>query len=145
MPLYPLKGYSLTVPLADDDRMAPAISVTDYERRIVYARVGVLRIAAMVDIGGGDAQIDPERIALLKRQVHEAFPAWTCASHTLGRTAAGHAKGKPLIGRSPAADNLWLNIGQGALGFTLACGSAALLSAQMGGLELPLDPAPFRP
>ena len=35
---------------------------------------GVLRIAAMVDIGGGDAQIDPERIALLKRQVHEAFP-----------------------------------------------------------------------
>ena len=80
MPLYPLKGYSLTVPLADDDRMAPAISVTDYERRIVYARVGgVLRIAAMVDIGGGDAQIDPERIALLKRQVHEAFPAWTCA------------------------------------------------------------------
>ena len=75
VPLYPLKGYSLTVPLADDDHMAPAISVTDYERRIVYARVGgVLRIAAMVDIGGGDAQIDPERIALLKRQVHEAFP-----------------------------------------------------------------------
>ena len=63
------------MPLADDDHMAPAISVTDYERRIVYARVGgVLRIAAMVDIGGGDAQIDPERIALLKRQVHEAFP-----------------------------------------------------------------------
>ena len=59
VPLYPLKGYSLTVPLADDDHMAPAISVTDYERRIVYARVGgVLRIAAMVDIGGGDAQID---------------------------------------------------------------------------------------
>ena len=134
------------MPLADDDRMAPAISVTDYERRIVYARVGgVLRIAAMVDIGGGDAQIDPERIALLKRQVHEAFPAWTCARPYLGRTAAGHAQGKPLIGRSPAADNLWLNIGQGALGFTLACGSAALLSAQMGGLELPLDPAPFRP
>ena len=50
-----------------------------------------------------------------------------------------------LIGRSPAADNLWLNVGQGALGFTLACGSAALLTAQMGGLELPLDPAPFRP
>ena len=39
VPLYPLKGYSLTVPLADDDHMAPAISVTDYERRIVYARV----------------------------------------------------------------------------------------------------------
>ena len=147
VPLYPLKGYSLTVPLADDDHMAPAISVTDYERRIVYARVGgVLRIAAMVDIGGGDAQIDPERIALLKRQVHEAFPGLDLrqAIPWAGLRPAT-PKGKPLIGRSHAADNLWLNIGQGALGFTLACGSAALLSAQMGGLELPLDPAPFQP
>ena len=135
------------MPLADDDHMAPAISVTDYERRIVYARVGgVLRIAAMVDIGGGDAQIDPERIALLKRQVHEAFPGLDLrqAIPWAGLRPAT-PKGKPLIGRSHAADNLWLNIGQGALGFTLACGSAALLSAQMGGLELPLDPAPFQP
>ncbi|KAG0731584.1 hypothetical protein G6F23_015163 [Rhizopus arrhizus] len=38
VPLYPLKGYSLSVPLSDDDAVAPRISVTDYERRIVYAR-----------------------------------------------------------------------------------------------------------
>ena len=105
----------------------------------------MLRIAAMVDIGGGDAQIDPERIALLKRQVHEAFPGRTCARPFPAGLRPATPKGKPLIGRSHAADNLWLNIGQGALGFTLACGSAALLSAQMGGLELPLDPAPFQP
>ena len=105
------------MPLADDDHMAPAISVTDYERRIVYARVGgVLRIAAMVDIGGGDAQIDPERIALLKRQVRGIPRPGPAPGHSLGRTATGHAQGKPLIGRSRIADNLWLNIGQGALG-----------------------------
>src|SRR3546814_17223605 len=69
VPLYPLKGYSLSVPLAADDDTAPAISVTDSERRIVYARiVRVLRIAAMVDIGSPDADIDPATIALLKRQ-----------------------------------------------------------------------------
>ncbi|MBO1016977.1 D-amino acid dehydrogenase [Achromobacter sp. SD115] len=148
VPLYPLKGYSLSVPLDEDDEsVAPRISVTDYERRIVYARVGgVLRIAAMVDIGSADASIDTARIGLLKRQVHEAFPALDLrqAEPWAGLRPATPT-GKPLIGRSLAADNLWLNIGQGALGFTLACGSAALLTAQMGGLELPLDPAPFRP
>lgn len=147
VPLYPLKGYSLTVPLADDDTVAPRISVTDYERRIVYARVGgVLRIAAMVDIGSNNADIDPARVGLLKKQVLEAFPQLDLrqAIPWAGLRPATPT-GKPLIGRSPAADNLWLNVGQGALGFTLACGSAALLTAQMGGLELPLDPAPFKP
>ncbi|MFQ6722286.1 D-amino acid dehydrogenase small subunit, partial [Bordetella pertussis] len=62
-------------------------------------------------------------------------------SHRLSATPTG----KPLIGASRAADNLWLNIGQGALGFTLACGSAALLTAQMSGLELPIDATPFTP
>lgn len=147
LPLYPLKGYSLSVPLAAGDTTAPTISVTDYERRIVYARIGqVLRIAAMVDIGSPNADIDPARIALLKKQVAEAFPhldlsqavAWA------GQRPATPT-GKPLIGESRVADNLWLNVGQGALGFTLACGSAALLTAQMSGVELPIDASPFRP
>ena len=54
-------------------------------------------------------------------------------------------RGVPLVGRSRAADNLWLNAGQGALGFTLACGSAALLTAQMSSLPLPLDARAFLP
>ncbi|MFU1911603.1 D-amino acid dehydrogenase [Bordetella hinzii] len=147
VPLYPLKGYSLTVPLAPGDKTAPAISVTDYERRIVYARVGqALRVAAMVDIGSRDNAIDPARIALLKRQVAEAFPTLDLSQ---ARPWAGlrpaTPTGKPLIGRARVADNLWLNIGQGALGFTLACGSAALLGTLMSGMEPPIDPLPFQP
>lgn len=147
VPIYPLKGYSLSVPLADDDTSAPSISVTDYERRIVYARIGrVLRIAAMVDIGSRDAKIDPARIALLKEQVHALFPhldldgavAWA------GLRPATPT-GKPIIGNSPAADNLWVNVGQGALGFTLACGSAALLTRLIAGTSTPIDAAPFKP
>lgn len=147
VPIYPLKGYSLSVPLADDDTSAPSISVTDYERRIVYARIGrVLRIAAMVDIGSRDAKIDPARIALLKQQVHALFPHLD-----LDRAVAwaglrpATPTGKPIIGKSPAADNLWVNVGQGALGFTLACGSAALLTSLIAGTSTPIDAAPFKP
>lgn len=147
VPIYPLKGYSLSVPLADDDTSAPSISVTDYERRIVYARIGrVLRIAAMVDIGSRDAKIDPARIALLKQQVHALFPHLD-----LDRAVAwaglrpATPTGKPIIGKSPAADNLWVNVGQGALGFTLACGSAALLTSLIAGTSTSIDAAPFEP
>ncbi|ANN66598.1 D-amino acid dehydrogenase [Bordetella bronchialis] len=146
VPLYALKGYSLSVPLGDDDAAAPSISVTDYERRIVYARIGaMLRMAAMVDIGG-DAGIDERRIALLKRQVGDTFPSLRLDT---ARPWAGQRpampSGKPWIGPSRAACNLWMNLGQGALGFTLACGSAALLTAQMAGIQAPIEPRPFLP
>jgi D-amino-acid dehydrogenase len=147
LPLYPLKGYSLSVPMDEGDETAPQISVTDYERRIVYARIGkVLRIAAMVDIGSPNADIDPARIALLKQQVNEAFPQLDLSkAEPWAGMRPATPTGKPLIGESRVADNLWLNLGQGALGFTLACGSAALLTAQMSGLPLPIDATPFRP
>ncbi len=147
VPLYPLKGYSLSVPITADTADIPAISVTDYERRIVYARLGnVLRIAAMVDIGAKHADVDASRLATLRRQVGEAFPRLdlTRALAWAGVRPATPTS-KPLIGKSRAASNLWLNIGQGALGFTLACGSAALLTAQMSGSALPIDAAPFQP
>ncbi|ALM86895.1 D-amino acid dehydrogenase [Bordetella sp. N] len=146
LPLYPLKGYSLSVPLADESD-GPAISVTDYERRIVYARMGkTLRIAAMVDIGSVDAEIDPRRIALLKQQVAEIFPRLDLDAAVAWAGLRPATPGsKPIIGPSRAAQNLWLNVGQGALGFTLACGSAALLTAQMAGLPTPIDATPFLP
>jgi len=150
-PLYALKGYSLSLPLAAAGRHAPAISVTDYQRRIVYARIGnVLRIAAMVDMGAADdvsaPQPDPARIALLKQQVRDTFPDMAVdeASVWAGLRPAT-PDSKPRIGRSPAAENLWLNLGHGALGFTLACGSAMLLATQMAGNAAPVDPRPFLP
>jgi len=147
VPLYPLKGYSLSVPLQPDEPGAPAISVTDYERRIVYARIGpILRIAAMVDIGSDNAEVDPDRVALLKRQVRESFPALDLESAIpWAGLRPATPTGRPLIGRSRVAENLWLNVGQGALGFTLACGSAALLTALMSGLELPVGAEGFLP
>ncbi|MEJ8863699.1 D-amino acid dehydrogenase [Pseudomonas jessenii] len=133
LPLYPLKGYSLTVPIGAGHR-APDVSITDYDRKIVYARIGKqLRVAAMVDIVGFDPALDPKRLALIKRQAHDTFPnagAYDEAVEWAGMRPATPS-GVPLLGAT-AYRNLWLNLGHGALGFTLACGSGRLLSELIG-------------
>lgn len=143
--LYPLVGYSLSVP--HGGASAPSISVTDYERRTVYARLGdTLRLAAMVGMGVRSDRVDPRRIALLKRQVGELLPQLDlagAASWVGARPAT--PTGLPLVGRTRLASNLWLNTGHGALGFTLACGSAALLAGLMDGDAPAVDPATFQP
>ncbi|WP_338488674.1 D-amino acid dehydrogenase [Pseudomonas trivialis] len=129
LPLYPLKGYSLSVPIGAQHQ-APNVSITDYERKIVYARIGEqLRIAAMVDIVGFDASLEPKRLALMKRQALETFPLAGDYAHAVEWAGMRPATptGVPLIGAS-VYRNLWLNLGHGALGFTLASGSAQLLA-----------------
>ncbi|MCK6188993.1 D-amino acid dehydrogenase [Pseudomonas sp. FP2309] len=129
LPLYPLKGYSLSVPIGAQHQ-APNVSITDYERKVVYARIGEqLRVAAMVDIVGFDAGLEPKRLALIKRQAVETFPAAGDYAHAVEWAGMRPATptGVPLIGAS-VYRNLWLNLGHGALGFTLACGSGQLLA-----------------
>jgi len=146
-PIYGLKGYSLSLPVPQDPALAPRLSVTDYERRIVYARIGgSLRIAAMVDIGNVSAAPTLKRIALLKRQVAEVFPNLPLQhAQPWAGLRPSTPDGRPRIGRCRAASNLWLNVGHGALGFTLACGSAVLLRHLIEGGAPPINPAPFQP
>lgn len=133
LPLYPLKGYSLSVPIGEQ-HAAPKISITDYDRKIVCARIGEqLRVAAMVDIVGFDTGLEPKRLALIKRQASETFPLagdYSQAIEWAGMRPATPS-GVPLIGAS-VYRNLWLNLGHGALGFTLACGSGQLLAELIG-------------
>ena len=131
--LYPLKGYSLSVPIGPQHQ-APSVSITDYDRKIVYARIGEqLRVAAMVDIVGFDARLVPKRLALMKRQALETFPLAGDYGHAVEWAGMRPATptGVPLIGAS-VYRNLWLNLGHGALGFTLACGSGQLLAELIG-------------
>ena len=140
LPLYPLKGYSLSVPIGPQHQ-APNVSITDYDRMIVYARIGEqLRVAAMVDIVGFDAGLEPKRLALIKRQAVETFPLggdYARAVEWAGMRPATPT-GVPLIGAS-VYRNLWLNLGHGALGFTLACGSGQLLAELIGRHALSID------
>ena len=146
LPLYPLKGYSLTVPIGSEHR-APDVSITDYDRKIVYARIGEqLRVAAMVDIVGFDPAVDPQRLVLIKRQARDTFPdagSYDAAVEWAGMRPATPT-GVPLLGAT-VYRNLWLNLGHGALGFTLACGSAQLLSELIGQQHTSIDLHGFNP
>lgn len=138
LPIYPLKGYSLTAPIRQDD-VAPEISVTDFERKVLYARIGdKLRVAAMVDMVGEDLSLNPKRLDSLTRQVKETMPR--AADYTQITPWAGlrpaTPNSAPIIGATPYA-NLWLNVGHGPLGFTFACGTASLLADLMRGKAPP--------
>ena len=130
LPLYPVKGYSLTAPIRAGD-CAPQVSVTDFERKILYARIGDrLRVAAMADLVGEDLSLQAGRIDSLVRQVRQTMP--DAADYAQVETWAGlrpsTPDGAPMIGATRYA-NLWLNVGHGALGFTFACGSARMLAS----------------
>lgn len=129
LPVYPLKGYSLTAGIATAHR-APELSITDYERKIVYARLDQqLRVAAMVDIVGYDETVDAHRLDSMRRQALETLPQaadYATAVEWAGMRPATPT-GVPIVGAS-AYRNLWLNLGHGALGFTLACGSGERLA-----------------
>ncbi|WP_153789061.1 D-amino acid dehydrogenase [Pseudomonas sp. EMN2] len=133
LPVYPLKGYSLTAPVTEAHR-APDVSLTDYERKIVYARLGQqLRVAAMVDIVGYDETVDAGRLRSMRRLAGETLPGaadYGQAVEWAGMRPATPT-GVPIIGATKYR-NLWLNLGHGALGFTLACGSGERLARMMG-------------
>jgi D-amino-acid dehydrogenase len=142
LPVYPLKGYSLSLPIKDD-RGAPRISVTDFKRKVVYARIGdELRVAGMADLSGRRAVLDVERVDQLVDEVKAAFPK--ASDFRTLRPWCGMRpatpKGTPVIGATPHA-NLWLNTGHGALGFTLALATGKIVSDLAAGrpAAVPLD------
>jgi D-amino-acid dehydrogenase len=148
LPMYPLKGYSLTAPIRPH-HLAPNISITDFERKTLYARIGdEMRIAAMVDMVGEDTSIDRRRISSLTRLARESMP--NAADYNQAEAWAGlrpaTPNSAPIIGATPYP-NLWLNVGHGPLGFTFACGSASLLATLMRGKEAPfaLDCLAYKP
>lgn len=140
LPIYPLKGYSLTAPISAQHR-PPEVSVTDFERKVLYARIGEqLRVAAMVDLVGDDPGIDPRRIASLQRAVRAMFPQaadYDRASNWAGLRPATPS-GAPLLGATPVG-NLWLNVGHGALGFTFSFASARIVAELISGRSSPMD------
>ncbi|MEO6278429.1 D-amino acid dehydrogenase [Roseateles sp.] len=139
LPLYPLKGYSLTAPIAAGHR-PPEVSVTDFEKKILYARIGnELRVAAMVDLVGDDLSLDAGRLASLQRSVRATFP--NAADYDRAVPWAGlrpaTPSGAPIVGAS-GVPGLWLNVGHGALGFTFSFATADIVAELVSGRASPL-------
>jgi D-amino-acid dehydrogenase len=142
LPIYPLKGYSLSLPIADE-RGAPRISVTDFKRKVVYARIGdELRVAGMADLAGRRCRIDVERVTQLVEEVKAAFPKASDFRelHPWCGMRPATPRGTPILGPT-SHSNLWLNVGHGALGFTLALATGRVVADLAAGRtpKVPLE------
>lgn len=132
--ILPLKGYSITSTLSAQG-VAPTVNVTDSARKVVFARLGDrLRVAGMVEIGHASGEIDPRAIASLRASTESLFPGVVEHAEIAAWSGLRPATptGLPVIGRlRNAPDNVYFNAGHGALGLTLAFGSARRLVSSM--------------
>lgn len=138
LPVYPLKGYSITVDVDSSPGAAPRVNVTDSARKVVFARIGSrLRVAGMAELVGHDASIPATRIETLAEATRAVFPrAGRLESlHPWTGMRPATPTGVPIIGRlaGAAPRNMLFNTGHGALGFTLAFGSAQQIGRDLAG------------
>ena len=129
IPVYPLKGYSITVPLAAGD-VAPQISLSDGAYKLVMSRLGNrLRVAGTAELTGYDTAINAVRCRAIVRRTFELFPQAGRPQEAEFWTGLRPATpgGVPCIGAT-RYPNLYLNTGHGTLGWTMACGSGAAIA-----------------
>lgn len=136
IPVYPLKGYSITLPLsAAEASAAPSVSLTDEAYKIVISRLGNrLRAAGTAELTGYDTSINAVRCGAILRRVRQLFPHLSPTTEVENWAGLRPAtpNNVPLIGRT-RLKNLFLNTGHGTLGWTLSCGSARALSDLISG------------
>ncbi len=129
VPIYPLKGYSLTIPITDPS-MAPQSTIIDETYKVAITRFDQrIRIAGMAQISGFDLSLNPKRRETLEYVTGMLFPHGGDLTQTEFWTGLRPATpdGTPIIGRT-SYRNLFLNTGHGTLGWTMSCGSASYLA-----------------
>jgi D-amino-acid dehydrogenase len=134
LPIYPAKGYSVTIPVADAS-LAHQVSLTDDEYKLVFSRLGDrLRIAGTAELNGYDRDLNRVRCEAIVRRVDALFPGAGDSSQAQFWTGLRPAtpSNVPIIGRS-RLPNLYLNTGHGTLGWTHACGSGKSIARIVGG------------
>lgn len=133
LPVYPVKGYSLTVPLRDPT-IAPVSTVLDETYKVAVTRFdNRIRVGGMAELGGFDLRLNPRRRATLEMVVNDLFPGGDVprASFWTGLRPMT-PDGTPIIGAT-RYPNLFLNTGHGTLGWTMACGSGRLIADMISG------------
>ena len=140
LPVYPAKGYSATIEIADPGR-APTVSLTDEAAKIVISRFGNrLRVAGTAELAGYSTHLNPVRCEALVRRVREFFPDAGHYDKAVFWTGLRPStpSNVPLVGRT-RYDNLFLNTGHGTLGWTMACGSGRALADIISGRAPQVD------
>ncbi|MES2533898.1 MAG: D-amino acid dehydrogenase [Pseudomonadota bacterium] len=128
LPVYPVKGYSLTVPLVDP-AFAPQSTVLDETYKIAVTRFDDrIRVGGMAELGGYDLRLDPRRRATLELVVKDLFPGGDVARASFWTGLRPMTPDSTPIVGATRFPNLFLNTGHGTLGWTMACGSGKLIA-----------------
>jgi D-amino-acid dehydrogenase len=139
-PVYPVKGYSITVPITDAGG-APESTVMDETYKVAITRLGDrIRAGGTAEISGYDLRLHDARRATLEHSVGDLFPRGgdlSRASFWCGLRPMT-PDGPPIIGATRYA-NLYLNTGHGTLGWTMSCGSGRVLADIISGRKPDID------
>ena len=128
LPVYPVKGYSLTVPLVDES-LAPQSTVLDETYKVAVTRFDQrIRVGGMAELSGFDLRLNPKRRATLEKVVTDLFPGGNIKAATFWTGLRPMTPDStPIIGATHIR-NLYINTGHGTLGWTMACGSGKLIA-----------------
>ena len=134
VPVYPLKGYSITVPIVDAAR-APVSTILDETYKIAVTRFDDrIRVGGMAEIAGYSKVLNPRRRETLEMVVGDLFPGGGDLARATFWTGLRPMTpdSTPIVGASPLR-NLFLNTGHGTLGWTMSCGSASVIADLVSG------------
>ncbi|MBP2433194.1 D-amino acid dehydrogenase [Bradyrhizobium elkanii] len=140
LPVYPVKGYSITVPIKDASG-APESTVMDESYKVAITRLGDrIRVGGTAEISGYSTKLYAARRATLDHSLTDLFPrggdlpraTFWCGLRPMT------PDGPPVIGATRFA-NLHLNTGHGTLGWTMACGSGRVLADMLSGKKPEID------
>ncbi len=142
LPIYPVKGYSVTLPVVDD-AFAPQSTVMDETHKVAITRLGDrIRVAGQAEIAGYSNRLGPNATDTVKHVIGDLFPKGGDLSKAQGWTGLRPMTpdGTPVLGPTKY-DNLFLNTGHGTLGWTMACGSGRAVADLVMGKEseIPMD------
>jgi D-amino-acid dehydrogenase len=144
LPIYPGKGYSVTLPLLKPEA-APLVSTIDDEKKIAMTRLGnFLRVAGTIEVGGYDVSLDSplaqKRCEMLLKRIETILPG---VADTRTPAQGGNPQywtglrpatptNIPYIGQTKLA-KLWVNAGHGTLGWTHGAGSGKAIAELISG------------
>lgn len=140
LPVYPVKGYSLTIPVTDPAG-APESTVMDETHKVAITRLGDrIRVGGMAELDGYNMKLRPSRRETLEHVVTDLYPKGGDAARAEFWCGLRPMTpdGPPVIGRA-GYPNLWLNAGHGTLGWTMACGSGRTVADLMSGRAPEID------
>lgn len=142
IPVYPVKGYSITVPIRDP-LAAPLSTVMDESYKVAITRLGErIRVGGTAEVSGYSTQLYAARRATLDHSLTDLFPRGGDLDQATFWSGLRPMTpdGPPVIGATRYA-NLHLNTGHGTLGWTMACGSGRVLADLMSGRKPEIDTA----